>query len=61
MKTSFQHFTEDSSVTQVENNTWKGVLSDRWGIGKTPNGGYSMALATRAISGSILHKDPLSI
>jgi hypothetical protein len=61
MKTSFQYFTEDSSVTLLEENVWKGNLSDRWSIGSTPNGGYSMALATRAISGSLTHKDPLSI
>jgi hypothetical protein len=61
MKTSFEYFTEDSSLIQLEDNIWKGFLSDRWGIGNTPNGGYSMALATRAIAGSISHKDPLSI
>ena len=61
MKTSFQYFTEDSSVTLLEENVWKGNLSPRWSIGSTPNGGYSMALATRAISGSLTHKDPLSI
>ena len=52
MKTSFKYFTEDSSVTLLEENVWKGNLSARWSIGSTPNGGYSMALATRAISGS---------
>ena len=61
MKTSFENFKDDISVLEEEPNLWKGNLSDRWSIGSTPNGGYSMAFAAKAISNSLVHKDPLSI
>ena len=43
MKTPFEHFKTDTSVVQIEENLYEGNLSDRWSIGKTPNGGYTMA------------------
>ena len=61
MKTSFENFKDDISVLEEDSNLWKGNLSDRWSIGSTPNGGYSMAFAAKAISNSLIHKDPLSI
>ena len=61
MKTSFENFKDDISVLEDKPNLWKGNLSDRWSIGSTPNGGYSMAFAAKAISNSLVHKDPLSI
>ena len=61
MKTSFENFKDDISVSEEKPNLWKGNLSDRWSIGRTPNGGYSMAFAAKAISNSLVHKDPLSI
>ena len=61
MKTPFDHFKTDTSVVQIEENIYEGNLSDRWSIGKTPNGGYTMALAAKAISESLNHKDPLVI
>ena len=61
MKTSFENFADDISSNEEDKNLWKGNLSDRWSIGNTPNGGYSMAFAAKAISNSLAHKDPLSI
>ena len=61
MKTSFENFVDDISSNEEDKNLWKGNLSDRWSIGNTPNGGYSMAFAAKAISNSLAHKDPLSI
>ena len=45
MKTSFENFVDDISSNEEDKNLWKGNLSDRWSIGNTPNGGYSMAFA----------------
>ena len=61
MKTSFENFKDDISVSEEKPYLWKGNLSDRWSIGSTPNGGYSMAFAAKAISNTLVHKDPLSI
>ena len=61
MKTSFENFKDDILSVQKDTNFWTGNLSDRWSIGNTPNGGYSMAFAANAISNSLTHKDPLSI
>ena len=61
MKTPFEHFKTDTTVVQIEENIYEGNLSDRWSIGKTPNGGYTMALAAKAISESLNHNDPLVI
>lgn len=61
MKTSFENFKDDILSVQKDTNFWTGNLSDRWSIGNTPNGGYSMAFAAKAISNSLTHKDPLSI
>ena len=61
MKTSFENFNDDIKAVKESDNLWKGNLSDRWSIGKTPNGGYSMAFAAKAISNSLTHKDPLAI
>ena len=61
MKTSFENFNNDIQAVKESDNLWKGNLSDRWSIGKTPNGGYSMAFAAKAISNSLTHKDPLAI
>ena len=61
MKTPFEHFKSDISVVQIEEDLYEGNVSDMWSIGTTPNGGYTMALAAKAISESLEHKDPLII
>ena len=61
MKTPFEHFKSDISVVQIEENLYEGNVSDMWSIGTTPNGGYTMALAAKAISESLEHKDPLIV
>ena len=43
MKTPFEHFKSDISVLQIDKNHYEGNVSDMWSIGKTPNGGYTMA------------------
>ena len=61
MKTPFEHFKTDISVVQISQDVYEGNLSNRWSIGSTPNGGYTMAIAAKAISESLDHKDPLVI
>ena len=61
MKTPFEHFKTDISVVQISQDVYEGNLSNRWSIGSTPNGGYTMAIAAKAISESLDHNDPLVI
>ena len=57
----YSNFIIDSSVEQTSDLTLTANISDRWSIGGTANGGYSMAIAARALSKILPHKDPLSI
>ena len=57
----YPKFLRDTAVSKVNENTWEAELTDDWNIGGVANGGYSMAPATRALSESLEHKDPLSI
>lgn len=54
-------FKEDISVKELSSNLYEAFISDRWSIGNTANGGYSMAIIAKACSLSLNHKDPLSI
>ena len=57
----YPKFLRDTAVTKIDDNTWKAELTDSWNIGGVANGGYSMAIAARALSEALEHKDPLSI
>jgi acyl-CoA thioesterase len=51
----------DSAVEQIADNHWRGHIADGWGIMGVPNGGYIMAIAAKALSAALPHKDPLTI
>jgi acyl-CoA thioesterase len=54
-------FARETAVEQVGENTWRGELCEGWRIGTVPNGGYVMAIAGRALSEALPHKDPLTV
>lgn len=67
---SLSHFDLDIGITPVniKEGHYRGILSDRWSIGDSPNGGYVMSMALNAakthLSSSnqvIPHPDPLSM
>ena len=60
-KEGYSDFLEDTVVTQQSDTSLSAEVSDRWSIGGTANGGYSMVLAAKALSKVLPHKDPLSI
>ena len=57
----YPRFLNDTAVTRQDEFTYLGEVTDAWSIGGVPNGGYSMAIAARALSDCLEHKDPLSI
>lgn len=54
-------FARDSAVRRVSENTWEAELSPGWCLGDIVNGGYVMAVAARALSAALSHKDPLTV
>ena len=57
----YPRFLNDTAVTRQDEFTYLGEITDAWSIGGVANGGYSMAIAARALSDCLKHKDPLSI
>lgn len=43
-------FDIETSLSQVDDTNWQGVLSDQWNIGDNPNGGYLLAVTARAMA-----------
>jgi hypothetical protein len=44
-------FDTDTAVAPISDGVWSAVLSDRWNaLGGTPNGGYSLGIALRALA-----------
>jgi len=54
-------FEHDTAVVQTGDNHWRGELYAGWRIGAVPNGGYVLAVAGRALSEALPHKDPLAV
>jgi acyl-CoA thioesterase len=54
-------FDADTQVTKIDAEHFKCELSDRWNIGKIPNGGYVMAVATRVMESLLPHPDILTV
>ncbi|MDA0338387.1 MAG: thioesterase family protein, partial [Proteobacteria bacterium] len=61
--TSTEHFFDrDTAVHKVDDGNYTAEFSESWAIaGGTPNGGYLMALAARAISEAVSHPHPLTV
>ncbi len=55
-------FETDTAVEQIGDGRWRGVVNDRYAIpGGSPNGGYVMAMAARAMAGAAQRPHPVSI
>jgi acyl-CoA thioesterase len=54
-------FDADTAVTRLVEGAYAAELTDRWGIGNVPNGGYAMAIAVRALLAGLDRPDPLSV
>ncbi|GAB3105852.1 thioesterase family protein [Aestuariicella hydrocarbonica] len=54
-------FQQETQVEQVGESRWQSVFEDNWCIGNVPNGGYVMAIAAKALSAALPHKDPMSV
>lgn len=51
----------DTAVRRDGDGRFVGAISDRWDVGAAPNGGYVLAVALRALAGTMPHPDPLTI
>lgn len=54
-------FAKETSVEHMGGNLWRGELCQGWRVGPVPNGGYVLAVAGRALSEALPHKDPLTV
>ena len=54
-------FRSETAVERIEEGRWTATVSPRWNIGDTPNGGYLVAIALRAMSEVSAHPDPASL
>ncbi|MDP5064994.1 MAG: thioesterase family protein [Haliea sp.] len=54
-------FARETAVERRAGDLWVGELHAGWRIGAVPNGGYVLALAGRALSEALPHKDPLAV
>ena len=54
-------FDRDTTVTPLGDGLWRAQVSERWGTGKSPNGGYLLALVIRALAGALRHPDPVTV
>ncbi len=53
-------FDEDTALSPVEPGVWRLVISDRWNVGPTPNGGFLMAVLVRAAAQVSTRPHPLT-
>ena len=53
-------FGTDTAVRETEGG-WGGQVVERWNVGNNPNGGYTLAIAARAMLAASGRPDPLSI
>lgn len=54
-------FDTDTAVTRIADGAYTATATDRWNVGPVPNGGYTMALALRALLDAVERPDPLSV
>ncbi len=54
-------FDQETSVSQLSENLWRGHLSANWNIGDNPNGGYLLSVALQALKQQLPHPDPVSV
>jgi acyl-CoA thioesterase len=54
-------FDTDTAVVRLAEGAYSATVTDRWNIGTVPNGGYTMAIAMRALLDTVGRSDPLSV
>ena len=54
-------FERETAVERVGELSFRGEICEGWRIGAVPNGGYVLAIAGRALSEALPHKDPMSV
>jgi acyl-CoA thioesterase len=54
-------FDQDTRVEAVGDGLYAAQISDRWGIGAVPNGGYVLAVAMSALRAATTAPDPLTV
>ena len=54
-----KNFENAIKVNETSSGNFTANISDKWSIGQTANGGYSMSLLAKACSEYLEHKDPL--
>lgn len=54
-------FDEDTQVERAGAGSWSARISDRWGIGLVPNGGYVMSVAMAAMRAELGDLEPLTV
>jgi acyl-CoA thioesterase len=53
-------FESESTLVQVDDVCWEGMLSDQWNIGDNPNGGYLLTVTVRAMA-QLFPEFPISV
>ncbi len=54
-------FLDDTAVRLTGEHRYTASVTTRWNVGSTPNGGYIVALALRAMGAAVSHPDPLTV
>ncbi len=54
-------FDTDTAISRLAEGAYTATATDRWSIGHVPNGGYTMAIALRALVEGMGRPDPLSV
>lgn len=54
-------FDTDTAIERVADGAYRATITERWSIGQVPNGGYSMAIALRALLADLDRPDPLTV
>jgi hypothetical protein len=56
-------FDADTAVTRAGDGRYRGVVDPGWAVidGAAPNGGYLLAIASRAMRDPVPHPDPVSL
>jgi acyl-CoA thioesterase len=58
---STYEFDTDTAVTRLGEGAYTATVTERWSIGNAPNGGYTMAIAQRALVEALGRPDALSV
>ncbi|MFQ5948988.1 MAG: thioesterase family protein [Acidimicrobiia bacterium] len=53
-------FDDDTKVEPSGEGLWRGTVTDRWNIGRAPNGGYLLAIGLAALERALPHPHPVT-